>query len=185
MTSFRTYLSRARTGLVLAAALVASSASAALHEPTSANVTFKAKTNVYMSVDGRTDQLNASDDGKVVTLSVPLASLKTGIGLRDKHLRETLDTEHFPNAELKVKRSALTFPADGSSKSASATGQLVIHGQSQPTEFSYRAERKGSDYKVSGSFSVNMTAHGIQPPSYAGVTVKPDVEVKASFRIKD
>ena len=89
------------------------------------------------------------------------------------------------NAELVVDRAALKFPADGQESSASAPGQLTIHGQTKPVTFTYKAARSGSAYQVSGAVHVNLKDHGIDVPSYAGVTVKPDVDVAIKMKVDD
>src|SRR5215472_13064147 len=55
------------------------------------------------SVDGKTNQLRVEDDGTTLKVTVPLASLQTGIGLRDRHMREKyLQVDKFPDAVLQV-----------------------------------------------------------------------------------
>src|SRR5512143_3840917 len=111
-------------GVFMLLAAVASPAAAALHSPSAANVLFKAKTTVLMTVEGRSSDLSVSDDGTTVALKVPVKSLTTGIGLRDRHMRETLEADRFPNVELRVERKALVFPAANQEKSGNASGQL-------------------------------------------------------------
>jgi hypothetical protein len=40
-------------------------------------------------------------------------------------------------------------------------------------------------YNVKGSFSINMNDYRIEVPSYLNVTVKPNVDVSASFSASD
>jgi polyisoprenoid-binding protein YceI len=173
---------RSRWGIpLLCFALLASTASAALRDARSATVSFKAKTTVFMVVEGRGQELSVADDGKVITLRVPLDSISTGIKLRDRHMRESLNTERYPNAELKVTRSALSFPADRIAQSGSTQGELTLHGKTRPTVVDYRAERSNGSYRVEGTLAVDLHEFGIRPPNYAGVTVKPKVDVTAKF----
>ena len=54
-------------------------------------------------VDGKTHQLRIEDDGTTLKITVPLAGLQTGIGLRDKHMREKyLQVDKYPDAVLEV-----------------------------------------------------------------------------------
>ena len=39
-------------------------------------------------MDGTTHQLRIEDDGTTLKITVSLAGLQTGIGLRDRHMRE-------------------------------------------------------------------------------------------------
>ena len=55
------------------------------------------------SLEGKTHQLKVEDDGSVVKFTVPLASLETGIGLRDRHMREKyLQVDKYPDAVLEL-----------------------------------------------------------------------------------
>jgi polyisoprenoid-binding protein YceI len=164
----------------------ASNAEANLHAPSSAIVSFKAKTTVFMTVEGRGQELSVLDDGKSVLVRVPLKSLTTGMDLRDRHMREALDVAHYPEAELKVLRNALVLPAKGASKSATVNGQLTLHGQTRPVALSYQvAQEESSTYKVEGTLGVDMKEFGIRPPNYAGIALKPQIVVRASFNVKD
>jgi polyisoprenoid-binding protein YceI len=163
----------------------ASNAIATLHAPTSAAVSFRAKTTVFMMVEGRGQQLSVSDDGRTVLVRVPLKSISTGMDLRDRHMREALDIAHYPDAELKVLRNALVLPARGGSKSATVSAQLTLHGQTRPIALTYQAQEASSTYQVEGTLGVDMTEFGIRPASYAGIAVKPQVVVRASFSVKD
>src|SRR5678815_69343 len=63
------------------------------------------------SLDGKTNQLRIEDDGTTLRVTVPLASLQTGIGLRDKHMREKyLEVQKYPDAVLEHPWSAVKLP---------------------------------------------------------------------------
>jgi hypothetical protein len=47
----------------------------------------------------------------------------------------------------------------------------------------YSAKADGAAVAAQGRFRINMNEFGINVPSYLGVTVKPDVDVTASFRV--
>jgi polyisoprenoid-binding protein YceI len=133
---------------------------------------------------GTGGELLVEENGEAVVLTVPLQKITTGIGLRDTHMRENyLETEKYPNAVLSVPRSGLKFPEDGASLEATAPGTMTIHGTSQPVTFHYKATRKGKSYQVKGDVHLNMTDYGIAVPSYLGITVKPPVDITASFRL--
>jgi YceI-like domain len=135
-----------------------------------------------LKIVGTTKELSVKDDGSSVTIVVPLNNLDTGIGLRNKHMREKyLEVDKYPNAELSVSRATLKF-ADGS---GSAPGTMKIHGQSKPVTFNYTAKKSGSSFSVDGSVHLNMKEFGIEVPSYLGVTVKPEVDVTTKFTAID
>jgi polyisoprenoid-binding protein YceI len=139
-----------------------------------------------MKIVGNGNDLRVADDGTAVKVTVPLAGMKTGISIRDKHMHEKyLQTPTYPTAELQVPRSALKIPADGANASQDAAGTLALHGKSKPVNFHYTSSREGSKLKVKGTMHLNMNDFGIEVPVYLGVTVKPDVDVAAQFDVSD
>lgn len=144
-----------------------------------AQVSFSATGPAGMSILGNTSELAVAETGQDVVVTVPLGSLDTKIELRNKHMRDRyLEVARFPNAELRVAKAAVEAPA------GTATGQLTLHGQTHPITFSYATKPESSATAVTGGFRVNMLEYGIEKPGYAGVTVKPDVDVNVSFRVR-
>ena len=160
-------------------------ASARLTKSGDAEVTFSATGPAGLSIVGTTHDLAVQDGESDLIVTVPLANLDTKIALRNKHMREKyLETAKYPNAELKVAKSQLKLPTDGPT-SGKATGTITIHGQSRPTTFTYTARKNGAAIAVDGKVHVNLKDHGIEQPGYAGVSVKPDVDVRAVFALED
>jgi YceI-like domain len=139
-----------------------------------------------MKIVGTGNDLRVGDDGQAIKVSVPLASMKTGISIRDKHMHEKyLQTPNYPAADLQVPRSALKIPAAGGNVAQDAAGTLTLHGKTKPVNFHYTSSREGSKLKVRGTMHLNMNDFGIEVPVYLGVTVKPDVDVLAQFDVSD
>ncbi len=139
-----------------------------------------------MKIDGSTNELNVTDDGTNVKITVPLAKLDTKIALRNDHMRNKyLEVGTYPNAELTVARSALKIPAAGASSAGDATGTMKIHGKEHQVTFHYAAGNSGGKIAVKGSVHLNTNDYGIVIPSYAGVTMKPDLDVEVSFVATD
>jgi polyisoprenoid-binding protein YceI len=133
-----------------------------------------------LKIVGSTTQITVKEDGSNVVVSVPLATVDTGIGLRNKHMKEKyLETDKYPNAELTVARDAVK---EGS---GSAQGTMKIHGKTKAVTFSYSAKKDGTTFAVTGSVRININDFGVEVPSYLGVTVKPDVDVAVKFSASD
>ena len=133
-------------------------------------------------VDGKTTQLRIEDDGTTLKLTVPLASLQTGIGLRDRHMREKyLQVDRFPDVVLEVPWSGVKLPGDGQTGEGTAPGKMTLHGKSKDVQVKYRIVRTGTRYQVTGNVPLNLKDFDIDVPSYMGVTVQPDIETSASF----
>jgi len=133
-------------------------------------------------VDGKTNQLRIEDDGTTLKITVPLATLHTGIGLRDKHMREKyLQVDKYPDAVLEMPWSAVKLPGDGQTGEGTVPGKMTIHGKSKDVKAKYRIVRTGNRYQVTGNVSLNLKDYDIDVPSYLGVTVQPDIETSVSF----
>jgi polyisoprenoid-binding protein YceI len=170
---------------ILALGLVgASVVHAALSPATDTHVSFEASGPAGMKIDGTTTDLSVTDDGTSIVVTVPLANLTTGIGLRDRHMKEKyLEVPKYPVAVLTIARSVMKWPASDGQAAADIPGVVQLHGQSRPVTVHYEVKSDGSALKAGGHFRINMNDFGIAVPSYLTVTVKPDVDVTASFRV--
>jgi polyisoprenoid-binding protein YceI len=149
------------------------------------HVTFEAFGPAGMKINGTTSDLSVAEDaaGNVI-VNVPLSNLTTGIALRDQHMREKyLEVPKYQGATLTIARAALKWPAAGQKVEADAPGALTLHGQTRPVSVHYDAKPEGVGFSTHGKFRINMNEFGISVPSYLGVTVKPDIDVSASFRV--
>jgi polyisoprenoid-binding protein YceI len=157
---------------------------AALSSPSNAHVSFRASGPAGLTIEGTTPDLKAAEDGGNLVIVVPLSNLTTGISLRDQHMRDKyLEVAKYPDTTLTVARAALKIPAGAEHVEGDAPGTLQLHGQTRPVSVHYLAARDGDAFAASGRFRVNMTDFGVNVPSYLGVTVKPDVDVSASFHL--
>jgi polyisoprenoid-binding protein YceI len=166
--------------------LLATSAAghAALAGPMDARVTFQCSGPAGLKIEGTTTELAVAEDGGNVNITVPLANLSTGIALRDKHMKEKyLEVQTYPSATLVIARSALKLPPNGEKLEADVPGLVKIHGKAKTVSVHYDAKGEGAAFAAHGLFHINMNDFGISVPSYLGVTVKPDVDVTAAFRV--
>jgi polyisoprenoid-binding protein YceI len=143
-----------------------------------AQVSFTATGPAGLSIVGTTSELAIAENDQEVVVTVPLKNLDTKIDLRNRHMRDKyLEVGKYPNAELHVPKGAV----QGSG--GTANGQLTLHGQTKPIAFSYTTKADGPATNVNGKLRLNMQDFGIEKPGYAGVSVKPDVDVNVSFRV--
>jgi polyisoprenoid-binding protein YceI len=173
--------------IVVAGALCLSSFSAvsfaALSAPTETQVTFSVSGPAGLKIDGTTSEFKLTDDGTNLVIVVPLGNLATGISLRDKHVRDDLEVSKYPEASIAISRSTLKFPPTGARSEAEATGTLTLHGQTKPVSIHYDAKADGSTITTHGKIHFNFNNFGVVAPSYLGVTVKPDTDVNATFKV--
>lgn len=170
----------------LAVAFMTFPADAALGRAHDAAVSFFATGPGGLKIEGKTSELTVSErDGKI-RFVVSLSGVDTGIGLRNKHMREKyLQVAKHPNAELVIDRAALKLAADGAETNGSAAGTMTLHGQTRPVNVTYKTKHSGATHTFEGSVHLNIKEFGIEIPSYMGVTVKPDVDVTVRGKADD
>lgn len=176
---------RMLTAATLVGLTVALTAQAAFKLAGDTDVRFQAVGPAGLSIDGEGTTLSVSETDGKLKVAAPLKGLKTGIELRDNHLKKTLNVEKHPEATLVVDRSALKLPDDNASVESTATGQFTLNGQTQSVPFTYRAKRTGSDYHVQGRTEINIEKFKIEQPCYLGVCVDPNVKIKVKFKLRD
>ncbi|MFO0734826.1 MAG: YceI family protein [Labilithrix sp.] len=153
-----------------------------------ANVSFTAVGPAGMNIVGTNHDLTVSEDPNGnIAITVTLATLTTGMSLRDKHMREKyLEVQTYPTAVLNVARSNLKLPASGQSGTFDGSGTLTLHGKTKPVTVHYTAKSDGKTaYAVSGTMKIDMTDYGIEKPGYLGVSVNTSVDLSVSFTADD
>lgn len=150
-----------------------------------ARVAFEGHGPAGFRLEGVTDALELRDAGGQWVFTVPLATLKTGIALRDRHMREKyLQTDRFPQAVLALSRDAVPLPDEGQTRSGTAPAELTLHGQTRPVQVAYSISRSGGRYQIAATVPLDMGAFGIEQPSYLGLTVQPEVVVNATLAVQ-
>lgn len=149
--------------------------------PDSGKVTFLAKgrpalISIHGEGDGATAALKEKDQMLSGEISFQLKSLKTGIELRDDHLKNKyLEVDKYPTAILKI--SDLKLPPnlkDG----FSFKGTLNLHGVDQPVEGNASVAADSKYQKLSANFNIKLSQFKIEIPSFKGITVAEEVQVK-------
>jgi polyisoprenoid-binding protein YceI len=169
----------------IAALTVSLTASASFVEAGDEEIRFLATGPGGMKIKGEGGGLTASESGGKLKITVPVTNLKTGIALRDRHLRKYLEADKYPNATLEVERSKLKLPGNDKEVESSANGSFTMHGVTKTVKFSYKANRTGSDYHVQGLASIDITDFKVEQPCYLRVCVDTDVKLKVKFKLRD
>jgi polyisoprenoid-binding protein YceI len=172
--------------ILFAAFLVGGLVQAAITLPSEGTVLVSIEGTAGLHIQGTTHELEFLEQKEDLVFQVGLSHLDTGIGLRNRHLRNHLDVEHFPRAELRVPRRAIVFPSPGKGAEADAQGTLTLHGVSRPCSVHYRAEQGLlGEIRVRGTTRIDMRDFGIEAPSYLGIRVEPAVGVQIDFSVRD
>ena len=176
---------RLAVGAMASCLTVATFAHAALSSIGDSDVSFLAVGPGGLKIEGKTSDLSASENAGVVIVTVGVDKLKTGIDMRDDHLRKAINANQHGDAILKVKRSDLKFPADNAKVEGKAVGDFTLNGVTQKLPFAYKVARTGSDYHVQGLATVDYTKHKLEKPCYLGVCVDKEVKLKVQFKVRE
>jgi polyisoprenoid-binding protein YceI len=130
------------------------------------------------SFEGTTDQvrghITCTPDALVgpvdLRIEVDLASLDTGIGLRNNHMRDRhLETDEFPHAVFTgeaVTRATSALVA-GQTVELDVRGQFALHGVVRPRELTATAILAGDGtLTVDVEFPVSLEDHAIERPGF-------------------
>jgi polyisoprenoid-binding protein YceI len=114
------------------------------------------------------------------TVSVALAKLDTGIGLRDEHGRNFLGAEKHPNAIFTLNNISGTKTLEKNKEiKATANGKFNINGINKPLSAPITLKFDGTRVNVSTAFTITLADHNISIPG-----ADPTVSVKVNFTLE-
>jgi polyisoprenoid-binding protein YceI len=122
---------------------------------------------------GRTPDVTGSFtfDGTTVSaaeFTADLTTLQSDKSQRDGQLRrQALETNTYPTATFTLTQpiDLGSLPTDGQVVSATATGDLTIHGQTQSVQIPLEARLSGDTVTVTGSIDIVFADYGISQPN--------------------
>lgn len=127
---------------------------------------------------GRTTSVTGSLtlDGSAITaaeFTVDMTTLKSDEDNRDRKFQgEIMETSTYPTATFKITKPIElgTLPADGTEITATATGDLTLHGVTKSVTLTVKAQRNGDIIDVLGSTNIKFADYAIKNPSNGAVT---------------
>lgn len=154
-------------------------------------VNFLAK-STFGDIEGITDRITGhvkweGDDtlgSSQVYFEVLLDSIATGIGLRNKHMREKyLETEKYPKAiyDAKLTPGWTTDEADSNKFLVSTEGTMSIHGVDKALSISGFLTREGKSYHAQFFFSLDIADFNIGKPRFLLASMDKTVRLKLDF----
>ena len=116
---------------------------------------------------------------------VDLNSLDTGIGLRNRHMRENyLETDRFPLTHYKGKIISSNVVND-TTVSVKAEGVIFIHGIEQPLVVTANLFNKSDGYRIQTNFIVKLSDFQIEIPSIMFYKINENMALRCNFYIKE
>jgi polyisoprenoid-binding protein YceI len=113
---------------------------------------------------------------------VDLASLDTGIGLRNRHMRRNyLETDEHPFASYSGRVTRLDEVVEGGGFRASLSGVFTVHGLEREREIECTARPDRGDLHVRCDFQVSLSDHDIPIPKLMFMKIDEVMEVEVDF----
>jgi polyisoprenoid-binding protein YceI len=159
-------------------------------------VTFEVGTNIpALRVHGTSDAIRANVRAEVgpqgiaiseVDATITIVSLKTGLALRDDHMRKrvfTDDSGGMPDLRFVGERFDCR-PTAARRSSCSVEGVLELRGVTKPFAIALAVKEEGGAFRVAGSGTVRLSDYGIDRPSQLGVTTANEVTLTLDLVVR-
>ena len=125
-------------------------------------------------------------DQNLLDFYIDLNTLKTGIGLRDRHMRENyLETKKFPFAEFTGKIKEEVKLSRKRVQEVTATGTFKIHGIERKIEVPGTITRLGNgEINLDAAFKVLLSDFNIDIPKVVFYELADEQEVTIKAKLK-
>ena len=110
------------------------------------------------------------------SFTVDLTTVKSDQSQRDGQFQHrVMDTSKYPDATFTLTAPInITTPAGDATETATATGDLTMHGATKPVTFSVSARQSGATVQVVGSIPIVFADWNIPNPSFGSFAVTQD-----------
>lgn len=124
-------------------------------------------------------ELNEENGSWSGDIQFEVATLDTGISLRDEHMKNKyLEVAKYPQATLTLKKLAW----QKKSEELKLQGQLTLHGEKHPLEDgTLKIKVDGKNVTAEAEFEISLHDYKIEIPSYAGIKVADKVKVSVQI----
>ena len=159
-------------------------------------VTFEVSTNVFSTtVRGESSAISGGtrmrDNGSGLKLEqleavVPVGSLKTGIKLRDEHMRKYIfETSDGQAPDVRFSADNAECPKNGAGYACNTSGNLAIRGTARPFTIELKVARNGEGFHITGEGKLALSAYGIDRPSQFGVRTEDEVKIHLDLKARN
>jgi polyisoprenoid-binding protein YceI len=115
---------------------------------------------------------------------VPVASLRTGIKVRDTHMREyifeTTDGQ-VPDISFSADKVECSPTATSAAYTCVTSGTLAIRALSRPFATVLSVVRQPDGYRINADGKIALSQYGIERPSQFGVRTDDEVKIHLEF----
>ncbi|MGE5365414.1 MAG: YceI family protein [Bacteroidota bacterium] len=132
----------------------------------------------YIKWDG--EDLTSKSD---LYFEVDLRTLDTGIGLRNRHMRDNyLHTDRYPYASFRG-RVIKADRKDNNSYNTTTEGKMTIHGVTKPVKIEGIMTYEKNGFRIKSSFSIKLTDYSIEVPKLMFMKISDKIDLVADFLI--
>lgn len=137
----------------------------------------------YVLLDGTPLSANTGKGETELYLEVDLASLDTGIGLRNRHMRDNyLEVEKYPFATFRGRITA-SEAGEGASTRVTAHGTFSVHGVDDERDLTCDVTPVGKGYRSHCTFPVLLSDHNIPIPKVMFLKLANEIRVELDFTV--
>ena len=151
---------------------------------------------VVLSFDGVTDQIDGYlywegekmfEKNSQLQFDVDLNTVETGIGKRDRDMRDVLATDKWPVTTFKGTISEYSkIDSSVTAYRVTSKGTIFIHGVERELEVPAIVVREGDQMHVTARFMVLLKDFDIEAPSLAAfVKVSQEIHLKVDFYLSE
>lgn len=116
---------------------------------------------------------------------VNLDALDTGIGLRNRHMKENyLETFRYPYAQLNGKVIDEEKISDNKSK-VTVDGEMFIHGVAKKITVQGTIEKNKPSYRIQTDFIIKLSDYKIEIPSLMFMRISEDIKLVLDFYLRE
>ena len=122
--------------------------------------------------------------GSEFYFEVDLNSVKTGNGLRDRHMREDYlqtDKYQFTNIKGKIREANKVSETEYNIK---ATTKMFIHGVSRDIIIAGKIYKLQNGFKVKSNYTIKLTDFKIEIPKFMFMRLSEDIKLDLDFIVK-
>jgi polyisoprenoid-binding protein YceI len=115
---------------------------------------------------------------------VDLNSIDTGIGLRNRHMRENyLETDKYPLTHFKGKLTSASLSPDRTYQ-VTAEGVMFIHGVEKNITVDGTMIPVNDGYRIQTEFITALTDYNIEVPQIMFFKIDENMQIKLDFYVK-
>jgi len=138
----------------------------------------------YVLLPDTTPPLGEDAKGSELHFEVELASLDTGIGLRNRHMRDNyLQVEKYPYAVFSGS-IAQVESTGGDTLQVTAKGEMQIHGKKKQMSIPCTVNSEDSGYRVHGAFTVLLSDFDISIPKIMFLQLDNEIHLEVDFAVE-